>query len=189
VASANEAAALRRRRGGGSKRPITPCFVDQRIPPDAGKALRADPRGGRRIALGGGPDQPGRRGEIAALRASGFDAYLVRPSGAPRCSALPARSSGRRAASTWTRAIPARRAPKSGGGRNGASDILLAEDNEINALRPAVLEGLGHSVTEVGDGLALRSGGTGLRRRAFRPWCFMEPAHAAPLDGLAEGAG
>jgi CheY-like chemotaxis protein len=61
--------------------------------------------------------------------------------------------------------------------------ILVAEDNEINALLArAVLEGLGHTVTEVRDGAAAVAAARG-RKEGF-PAILMD-LHMPGLDGLA----
>jgi CheY-like chemotaxis protein len=61
--------------------------------------------------------------------------------------------------------------------------VLLAEDNEINALLArAVLEGLGHVVTEVRDGLAA------VAAAADKPGGFaviLMDLHMPGMDGLA----
>ena len=61
--------------------------------------------------------------------------------------------------------------------------MLLAEDNEINALLArAVLEGLGHEVTEVRDGIAAVAAATG---RAGGFDAILMDLHMPGLDGLA----
>lgn len=97
--------------------------------------------------------EPGQRHGIDGLKAAGYDAYLVRP--VRRASLLRIAE-----AMAGSQAVfqpdpgderPKRHvaAPRRGAGLN----VLLAEDNEINALLVrAVLERLGHRVTEVHDG-------------------------------------
>ncbi len=61
-------------------------------------------------------------------------------------------------------------------------DVLLAEDNEINALLArAVLEGLGHSVTEVRDGHAAVAAAT---ERPGRFAAILMDLHMPGIDGL-----
>ena len=130
-------------------------LIDGRAMPDPATALtRLREAAGRGI-----PSavliEPGRRGEVDALEQSGFDAYLVRP--VRRSSLL--RIAGDIAAASGGFSIdPGDARPrKTSVPRRAAEslDVLLAEDNEINALLArAVLEGLGHTVTEVRDGAA-----------------------------------
>jgi CheY-like chemotaxis protein len=182
VASANEAAALAGAASAAAM-PYDAVLIDQRILPDAGKALE-------RIRQAAGAPlsaavliEPGRRGEIEGLRQSGFDAYLVRP--VRRTSLL--RIVGEILAATGgfhmdpSDARPARAETRQPAPRS--LEVLLAEDNEINALLVrAVLEGLGHSVSEVGDGLAAVSAATAAD--AHFGLVLMD-LHMPRLDGLA----
>lgn len=91
---------------------------------------------------------PADRGEIAALRSEGCDAYLVRPVRRVSLIAqlLPdsALASDPRMPLDETPRAPDEHAPLS---------ILLAEDNAINALlAQALIEKLGHHVVHVSDG-------------------------------------
>jgi signal transduction histidine kinase/CheY-like chemotaxis protein len=93
---------------------------------------------------------PAERGELGELRAAGFDSYLVKPVRLPSLAArlvaleeapplVPAD-----APSTDDAASPRR-----------AFSVLIAEDNDINALlAQALLAKLGHMPTVVGDGIA-----------------------------------
>jgi CheY-like chemotaxis protein len=128
--------------------------------------------------------EPGSRGDIAALRAAGFDAYLVRPvrrASLLRVVAAIAGGDGGRFHVDPGDERAARPAPP----RRAAAhlDVLLAEDNEINALLArAVLEGLGHTVTEVRDGeaavAAVRDKGAGFG-------AILMDLHMPGLDGLS----
>jgi CheY-like chemotaxis protein len=86
------------------------------------------------------------------LRKAGFDAYLVRP--VRRCSLVGIVANVVSAPGSF-RADPEDDRPcPPGRRRSGFSlDVLLAEDNEVNALLVrSVLESLGHRVTEARDG-------------------------------------
>ncbi len=89
--------------------------------------------------------EPGQRDALPALRESGFDAYLIRP--VRRCSSI-------KIVADVVSAPGLFRADPDDDSHDTASlDILLAEDNEINAmLVRSILESLGHRVTEVPDG-------------------------------------
>jgi CheY-like chemotaxis protein len=106
----------------------------------------ATPALARRIIL----ITPAERHELPALQAAGFTDYLVKPI---------------RAASLATRlGAPMQDFDRSGGGKKAAVmappagdalSILIAEDNEINALLArALLERLGHRATVVFNGVA-----------------------------------
>jgi signal transduction histidine kinase/DNA-binding response OmpR family regulator len=108
---------------------------------------------------------PGERHELAALTAAGFTGYLVKPL---RAASLAARFAGPVAAAEREGAPAADMdAAPSAGAARGLS-ILVAEDNEINALLArALLAKLGHRPTTAADGaaaveavLAARAAGT-----------------------------
>jgi CheY-like chemotaxis protein len=166
--------------------PHDAILVDTRAAPDPATALaRLREAAGHRlpaIVL----IEPGRRGEVEALHSAGFDAYLVRPvrrASLLRVMAAVVAGGGadggfhvdpgdERAA----RAPPARRAAES-------LDVLLAEDNEINALLArAVLEQLGHTVTEVRDGEAAVAA---VRDRPTGFGAILMDLHMPGLDGLS----
>jgi PAS domain S-box-containing protein len=123
--------------------------------------------GARRIVL----ITPAERGKLAALRDQGFNAYLVKPVRAASLAALldPAQArpelTSASSSAQDTAGLPA---PQE---RPAGLAILVAEDNEINALLTrSLLERLGHRATLVGDGVA-----------AYQAWL---KAHAAgaPFD-------
>ncbi len=158
-------------------------LIDARLAPDPATVLaRVRDAAGRRVPAAV-LIEPGRRGDVEALRHAGYDAYLVRP---VRRSSL-VRIVGEIAAATGDfridpgdarprRATPHRRAPLS-------LEVLLAEDNEINALLArAVLEGLGHSVVEVHDGAAAVAAAS---ERPGRFAVILMDLHMPGLDGLA----
>ncbi len=103
----------------------------------------------RRIVL----IQPAKRHELPALKAAGFTGYLVKP---VRAASLAARM---RSENIFEHA-PAEAADESGGdasatGKERGLSILVAEDNEINALLArALLVRLGHRPTIAGNGEA-----------------------------------
>jgi signal transduction histidine kinase/CheY-like chemotaxis protein len=158
------------------------ALIDTRIAPDAAAALaRIREAAGTRlpaIVL----IEPTERGKVEQLRASGFDAYLVRPVRRASLVKIVGDVLGGAAFAVDPadilprRARPPRRAARS-------LEILLAEDNEINALLSrAVLEGLGHQVSEVRDGAAA------VAAAAERPGRFaaiLMDLHMPGLDGIA----
>ncbi len=130
--------------------------------------------------------EPGRRSEVEGLRAAGFDAYLVRP---VRRSSLVRIASALSEASNDAGAFhidPGDARPRAANAARRAAaslEVLLAEDNEINALLSrAVLEGMGHTVTEVRDGAAALAAVHG-RAQGF-PVILMD-LHMPGLDGLS----
>jgi signal transduction histidine kinase/CheY-like chemotaxis protein len=94
---------------------------------------------------------PAERGELDQLRAAGFDSYLVKP---VRAASLAARLA--------TPALSPPLVPEIDADATGAQRprgrrlmVLVAEDNEINALLvQAMLARLGHAPTVVGNGIA-----------------------------------
>jgi CheY-like chemotaxis protein len=93
---------------------------------------------------------PAMRPELAALKEAGFTSYLIRP---VRATSLAARFSTHGA---FEPAAPEpKEAASSGAGTDGSLSILVAEDNEINALLArALLTKLGHRPTMAADGVA-----------------------------------
>jgi signal transduction histidine kinase/CheY-like chemotaxis protein len=165
--------------------PYDAVLIDQRTTPDAANVLAR-----LRDAAGGYLPaavliEPGRRGDIEALRAAGFDAYLVRP--VRRFSLMRIVSEIMAATGNGDfridpgdakpRAPAAPRRPVTG------LHVLLAEDNEINALLArAVVEGLGHTVDEVRDGTAAVAAAIG--RPGYFSLMLMD-LHMPGLDGLS----
>ncbi|MCC6734965.1 MAG: response regulator [Bauldia sp.] len=170
-------------------------LVDPRAVPDAAAALATiREAAGRRMAAAI-LVPPGRRQPEAELRAAGFDAYLVRP--VRRASLL--RIAARLAAGDAAfGADPGDRRNSAPAPRRMAAGlrILLAEDDEINALLlRSLLVRLGHEVTEATDGetalAATRAGrfdailiDVHLPRRSG-----LEVAHAVRAAEAGEGAG
>ena len=158
-------------------------LIDGRVMPGPATALARLREAAGRVVPAAVLIEPGRRGDVDALRHGGFDAYLVRP--VRRSSLL--RIAGDIASASGGFSIdPGDARPrKTSAPRRAVEnlDVLLAEDNEINALLArAVLEGLGHTVTEVRDGAAAvaaaREKGNGF------PAILMD-LHMPGLDGLA----
>jgi signal transduction histidine kinase/CheY-like chemotaxis protein len=94
---------------------------------------------------------PAERGELADLRAAGFDSYLVKP---VRAASLAARL----AAPTLSPPVVPEIEPGAGDTKRQFGRglmVLVAEDNEINALLvQAMLARRGHAPTVVGNGIA-----------------------------------
>jgi signal transduction histidine kinase/DNA-binding response OmpR family regulator len=126
---------------------------------------------------------PAMRGELAALKEAGFLGYLIKP---VRAASLAARFADDDTFDSVTAAEPvdAAEAARSTAGPAGLS-ILVAEDNEINALLTrALLVKLGHRPTMAGNGaaavdswLAARAAGTPYDR-------VLMDLHMPGMDGL-----
>ena len=182
AASVNEAAALVGAAAAAGER-HDGVFIDARVPQGAAAALAT-------IREAAGADiaaavliEPGRRGEIETLRVAGYGAYLVRP--VRRASLLRVAEALARAAGEFHvdpgDARPRGANPMARAGRS--REVLLAEDNEINALLSrAVLEGMGHTVTEVRDGMAALAAVKG--RAGGFPVILLD-LHMPGIDGLA----
>jgi len=158
-------------------------LLDARLSPDPAMALARIREAAGRHVPAAVLIEPGRRGEVEALREAGFDAYLVRP---VRRSSL-IRIVGEIVAATGGFHIDPgdarRRRPQSPRRTSSSLEILLAEDNEINALLArAVLEGLGHSVSEVHDGAAAIAAAT---EHPGRFAAVLMDLHMPGVDGLA----
>lgn len=182
AATANEAAAVIGAAAAAGQ-PHDVVLIEAGAAPDAATALsRIREAAGRRVPAAV-LIEPGRRGDIEHLREAGFDAYLVRPvrraSLARIVGEIITGDGGFRVDPSDVRPPrmpPPRRA-------NSTLCVLLAEDNEINALLArAVLEGLGHEVTEVRDGMAAVEAA---RSRAGGFDAILMDLHMPGLDGLA----
>ncbi|MCB1496496.1 MAG: response regulator [Bauldia sp.] len=163
--------------------PYHAILLDRRLTDDAAGALR-------RIHEAAGAKvsivvliEPAGRGEIEGLRATGYDAYLVRP--VRRSSLirivkeLVATPGGFHVDPEDMRGRPA----ETPGPARASLDVLLAEDNEISALLArAVVEGLGHSVTVVENGDAAVAE---IRGREAPFALILMDLHMPGLDGLA----
>ena len=182
VASADEAAALA---GAATAAAMAyhAVLLDQRVRPEAGRALRLIREAAGAPLAAAVLIEPGRRGAVEDLKANGFDAYLVRP---VRRSSLMRIAVEMVAATPGfhidpSDARPPRAEPMPPARRS--LEVLLAEDNEINALLVrAVLEGLGHTVSEVHDGLAAVAAATAADAHFG---IVLMDLHMPRLDGLA----
>ena len=122
-------------------------IVDRALGRDATDAIVASAAraAARRIVL----VTPDRRDELAALKQAGFTGYLVKP---VRAASLAARFATECAAFDGADA-PAPAAPPASGNAATGLAILIAEDNEINALLArALLARLGHRPTLASTG-------------------------------------
>ncbi|HET9903682.1 MAG TPA: response regulator [Xanthobacteraceae bacterium] len=125
---------------------------------------------------------PAERGELPALRQAGFAAYLVKP---VRAASLATLLASREPAAEAAPPEPARH-PPSDSRPSRTLSILVAEDNEINALLSrTLLQKLGHRVSTVEDGRAAL-GEWEAARNAGRPFdlVFMD-VQMPDLDGIA----
>ncbi len=180
--SVNEAAALVGAAAAAGQ-PHDVVLIDARVSPDAATALmRIRDAAGRQVPAAV-LIEPGHRGDIDGLRAAGFDAYLVRP---VRRASLVRVVGDIATGGGGFRVDPGDARPRqpSPSRRAGTGlSVLVAEDNEINALLArAVLEGLGHEVTEVRDGIAAVAAATG---RAGGFDAILMDLHMPGLDGFA----
>ncbi len=126
---------------------------------------------------------PGERHELPALKAAGFTGYLVKP---VRAASLAAR---------LTMGESFESAPAEADGESGAAagaaasgkglSILVAEDNEINALLArALLARLGHRPTIAGDGLAAVEAWLGARAEGHPYDLVLMDVQMPGVDGL-----
>jgi PAS domain S-box-containing protein len=127
------------------EQPWTAVLVDQALGTPASETIaRMAASVPRRIVL----LAPAMRGELAALRAAGFSGYLIKP---VRAASLAARFADGDAfdSAPADEAVAADAAARPAAGLS----ILVAEDNEINALLThALLVKLGHRPTMAGNG-------------------------------------
>src|SRR5262245_63247780 len=120
------------------------------------------------------------RSELAALKEAGFTSYLIKP---VRAASLAARFS---AGDAFEPAAPEPKEAAASEARTGGNlSILVAEDNDINALLAhALLTKLGHRPTMAADGaaavesfLAARAAGTPYDR-------VLMDQHMPSIDGI-----
>ncbi len=139
----------------------------------------------RRRVPGAGPAgvliTPTDRARLAGLRRAGFLAHLTRPvRAASLARVVAALGAGEGLEEVAGLADPVRLPPSSG------LDLLLADDNEINALLGrALLENLGHRVVVVADGAAAVAAVAEARERG-RPFAgVLMDLHMPGMDGFA----
>jgi signal transduction histidine kinase/FixJ family two-component response regulator len=159
---------------------------DGQTRPDSGAILMMDMNAARNLADDADLDmfsrriiliEPGERGELAAFRSLGFESFLVRP---VRGASLVRVLSGRAGA----RAEPQMHggATQANHGQSRKLSVLVAEDNEINALLvKSALTRAGHAVTVVGDG---RSAVGEVFKPRHMPDVVLMDLHMPVMDGL-----
>lgn len=124
-------------------------LVDHRPDADAAERLAAIGPGGPPAAV---LVTPSDRRELPRLRASGFLGHLVKPVRTPSLAKVAKALASGRPVESEAEGGPAPAAP---GPRGPGLSVLVADDNEINALLTrAQLEHMGHRVETVGDGRA-----------------------------------
>ncbi len=123
---------------------------------------------------------PAMRNELAALNAAGFTGYLIKP---VRAASLAARFAVEQAFDAATAVEPGA-APEQTRSDRGLS-ILVAEDNEINALLArGLLTKLGHRPTMAASGAAAIESWTAARAAGTPHDCVLMDLHMPGMDGL-----
>ena len=123
---------------------------------------------------------PAMRGELPALRAAGFTGYLIKP---VRAASLAARFAAEQAFDTGVENEPtaASEAVRSDRGLS----VLVAEDNEINALLArALLTKLGHRPTMAATGAEAIAAWLAARAAGTPHDCVLMDLHMPGMDGL-----
>jgi CheY-like chemotaxis protein len=124
---------------------------------------------------------PATRGELAELKAAGFTGYLIKPVRAASLAARLSSADGFDAASEAAEPIATRGAAAPG---NGLA-ILVAEDNEINALLArALLVKLGHRPTIAASGGAAVESWVAARAAGAPYDRVLMDLHMPGMDGL-----
>ena len=123
---------------------------------------------------------PAMRHELAALRDAGFSGYLIKP---VRAASLAARFAADQAFDTGAGTEPAPM-PEQARSDRGLS-ILVAEDNEINALLArALLSKLGHRPTVAASGTAAIEAWLAARAAGSAYDCLLMDLHMPGMDGI-----
>jgi CheY-like chemotaxis protein len=157
------------------ERPWDTILIDHALGMDRASALaRAAADVPQRIVL----ITPGERHELLSLMKAGFNGYLVKP---VRAASLAARFTEEDA-----QPIPGEQAEETApsvGGKGLA--VLVAEDNEINALlSQALLVRLGHRPTVVADGAAAVAAWETATNDGVPFDCILMDVQMPELDGL-----
>jgi signal transduction histidine kinase/CheY-like chemotaxis protein len=157
------------------ERDWTQVFVDRAFGAEAAIALakRAKIHGRQLFVL----LSPAERPELARLRGAGFDGYLVKP---VRAASLAAQL-----AAAEIEPVPAQETSGGPLPRERALAVLIAEDNDINALlAQATLGKLGHIPTVVGDGIAAVKAIAGAHAVGAPFDLVLMDLHLPGMDGL-----
>jgi PAS domain S-box-containing protein len=156
-------------------------IVDRALGAQAAEAIaRASNRGARRRIVLVNPDN---RHELAALRDAGFTGYLVKP---VRTASLAARFASERTTFDAPDAEGGVVPGSSVAGRPGAGlAILVAEDNEINALLArSLLARLGHRPTLAASGTAAVDSWLAARAAGEPYDLVLMDVHMPEVDGI-----
>ncbi|WP_295813106.1 PAS domain-containing hybrid sensor histidine kinase/response regulator [uncultured Nitratireductor sp.] len=177
AASAEDAARL----ADEGSAPFNTVLVDASLESDDGALItrlhELGVGGGRALTL----ITPSERGRLAAFRASGYGAFLARP---VRCNTLVRQLLSEHGEIAWPPAgTPARgRSADNPGRRKHGLNILIAEDNEINAmLARAALGKAGHTVKVVSNG---RDAVEAVGQPGTRYDAVLMDLHMPVMDGL-----
>jgi CheY-like chemotaxis protein len=161
-----------------SEQPWGAILVDHALGLEACRQLAAAARHtiARRIVL----ITPAERHELPALQAAGFTGYLVKPI---RVASLAARLGGE--AHDFDRAGGRDQAPALAPRTADALDVLIAEDNEINALLArALIARLGHRPTIVTSGDAALEAWRAARTAGSPYDLVLMDVHMPASDGI-----
>ncbi|HEY6256092.1 MAG TPA: ATP-binding protein [Xanthobacteraceae bacterium] len=165
-----------------SGKPWSAILVDHALGLDACRRLAAAvaPTIARRIVL----ITPAERHELPALFAAGFTGYLVKPI---RIASLAAQLGGGRTEAAWDDFERAQNPDRAVAPQAAdALTVLIAEDNEINALLArALLERLGHRPTIARDGAAAVEAWHAARAAGTPFDLVLMDLHMPATDGIA----
>ena len=157
------------------QRAFDAIVVDRALGADAAHDLARSGSVSRRIVL----LTPADRHELPDLKAAGFTGYLVKP---VRVASLAARFAAVETADVAMADEPVPRPAMSSG---AGLSVLVAEDNDINALLArALLHRLGHRPTVVGNGAAAEDAFTAAAKAGAPYDLVLMDVHMPELDGL-----